>query len=680
MLEDIVVIPEPKKVKLNRGRFILSKKNVIFLDKERYGKIGRALQKELKKASGFNIPIIHTDLPFASLFISNKDSVKREMQLPKKLGAEGYFLKTDKKDIVIIGGSEAGLFYGIQTLLQLLEDGLRLRCMEITDWTDLKIRGIHLDLKGAMPTFEYLKKTIRKLAKYKINTILIEYEDKFKYEKHALISSPVALTKEQAKELIDIAKEHYIEMIPLIQCLGHVEYILKHKKYNYLSECPHKTIQQYCPLNPGTLKLYKELCSEVLVLHKDTRYLHIGGDEPYWLGRCRKCAEKAEKNGRLEIYIDYIKEVCQFIKDKGGTPIIWGDVLSRQARPKLLKELPRDLIIIDWDYKARTDERPMLYWKPGVRISRQWLRKNYGKDWIPSDYIYQKENSGFIEDIPAQTLKSYKKYLDSEHFPKMVNSLPYIRFFQDRGFKVIGASTLGRCENSCLFPDYTIRIPNVMQWAKTMVRNNGLGVISTSWAKTETMAPPGAPLEMMWYGMIASAEYYWSAEKMSEEEFDRKFNYRFYGVKSQEITDSMFLINKELSEYALEKLNAVSPKVKRNRLNIEYLKVAALMACYQKQKEKIFQGKAGIGSFEARYHRIVAGNLTPVEKMIIRNELTNQLKKLKKSLDELKHKESKIFQKTMPSSEVKEMINSHFLMDAKKITDYLKFILKEKFF
>ena len=115
-------------------------------------------------------------------------------------------------------------------------------------------------------------------------------------------------------------------------------------------------------------------------------------------------------------------------------------------------------------------------------------------------------------------------------------------------------------------------------------------------------------------------------------------------------------------------------------MNIEYLKVAALMACYQKQKEKIFQGKAGIGSFEARYHRIVAGNLTPVEKMIIRNELTNQLKKLKKSLDELKHKESKIFQKTMPSSEVKEMINSHFLMDAKKITDYLKFILKEKFF
>ena len=106
------------------------------------------------------------------------------------------------------------------------------------------MRGIFLifapDLRwypGAQtPKLNYLKEVIKTLSEYKINTLVIEYGDKFAYEKHPALNHKESFSKDEIRELIDFANRHYIEIIPLLQSLGHLDYLLVHKEYVHLKE------------------------------------------------------------------------------------------------------------------------------------------------------------------------------------------------------------------------------------------------------------------------------------------------------------------------------------------------------------------------------------------------------------------------------------------------------------
>ena len=116
-----------------------------------------------------------------------------------------------KKGVVIAARSEAGLFYGCQTLEQVLEDSRDYNCpipaMKITDFPSIAYRAVHLDTKHHLDRMEYYYAMMDKLARYKINAVIWELEDKLRYTRRPEIASPNAISKQEMQALCRYAKE-----------------------------------------------------------------------------------------------------------------------------------------------------------------------------------------------------------------------------------------------------------------------------------------------------------------------------------------------------------------------------------------------------------------------------------------------------------------------------------------
>ena len=180
------------------------------------------------------------------------------VDLPK----EGYILDILKDKINITAKDEAGLLYAFMTLEQILEDAreqnVHLPLCSIKDFPLLSYRAIHLDVKHHLEKKDYYYKLFDKLAKYKVNAVLVEMEDKLKYERQPEVGSADALSIDEWIELSNYAKERNIEISPLIQGLGHVSFILKHDKYKDLRDDP-KSDWAFNPLDPKTYEVQFDL-------------------------------------------------------------------------------------------------------------------------------------------------------------------------------------------------------------------------------------------------------------------------------------------------------------------------------------------------------------------------------------------------------------------------------------
>jgi hexosaminidase len=209
------------------------------------------------------------------------------------------------------------------------------------------VKGFHLDLRIQVMKMDALKAFAKKLSEQGINTLVMEWEATYPFEKHPLIPNKYAYTKEEIKSFIKYCSDHSIDVIPLQQSFGHVEYILRHDRYKELRE-DQKDYSQVCPLEEeGNKKLFTDLFTELAATHP-SKYFHIGGDETYLLGHCDKCKAKAAQEGTSKLYIDHIKMLCDIVISLGKIPVMWADIALKH--PEALKLLPKQTILIDWNY------------------------------------------------------------------------------------------------------------------------------------------------------------------------------------------------------------------------------------------------------------------------------------------------------------------------------------------
>ena len=138
-------------------------------------------------------------------------------------------------------------------------------------------RVVHLDFKGATPSISYLKEIFPLLKKSGANTLLIEYEDTFPYWGKIVNASALnAFTVKQIQELLNAAKVHQLEVIPLVQTFGHMEHVLKLEEFQSLREVPNNPIS-ICPTKDEAFPLVKEMIDQLMNLHQGhIKFLHIG--------------------------------------------------------------------------------------------------------------------------------------------------------------------------------------------------------------------------------------------------------------------------------------------------------------------------------------------------------------------------------------------------------------------
>ena len=132
----------------------------------------------------------------------------------------------------LVSWSRMGFPFRGQTLEQLMEDSrdfnILIPAMLIIDYPAISYRAVHFDVKHHLDRMEYYYQEIDKLARYKINAVIWELEDKLRYTRRPEIGAPNAISKQEMQALCRYAKERNIEITPLVQGLGHAGFILKH--------------------------------------------------------------------------------------------------------------------------------------------------------------------------------------------------------------------------------------------------------------------------------------------------------------------------------------------------------------------------------------------------------------------------------------------------------------------
>lgn len=228
----------------------------------------------------------------------------------------------------------------------------KVSAQSVTSTKDFAIKGFHLDLRIQVMKMTALKKLATRLKKDGYNTLIMEYEATYPYEKHPLISNRYAYTKAQIVDFVSYCNHLGIDVIPLQQSFGHVEYILRNNRYAQLRE-DQKDLSQVCPSQVELNKaLFTDLFTEIASTHP-SKYIHIGCDETHLLGHCPICKAKLQTESISKLYVDHVKMLCDIVIKLGKIPVIWADIALKY--PEALQYLPKQTVFVDWNYGWNLD-------------------------------------------------------------------------------------------------------------------------------------------------------------------------------------------------------------------------------------------------------------------------------------------------------------------------------------
>jgi hypothetical protein len=273
---------------------------------------------------------------------------------------EGYIIVPDGEGgLAVIAETSAGIFYGAQTVKQLMRGNGNdevLLAPTLRDWPAMAHRGLSDDWsRGPLPNMEFLKREIRTLAAYKVNIFSPYFEHTFAYASSPVAAFPGgAMTPDEARELVAYAAQYHITVIPEQESFGHLHHVLKFEQFSPLGETAHGSV--LAPGDPATLPLIGSWFSELAKVFPGP-YAHIGADETFELG-LGKTREQVEKQGLGAVYIDFLKQIHATLEPNRKRLIFWGDIAVNS--PELVGNLPKDMIAAPWEYDARPDFKPII--------------------------------------------------------------------------------------------------------------------------------------------------------------------------------------------------------------------------------------------------------------------------------------------------------------------------------
>jgi len=256
---------------------------------------------------------------------------------------QAYRLKIAPGLIEIVGNGDPGLFYGVQTLLQLLKTesggGLQLPVCMIEDWPAYRLRFLHWDTKHHQDRIETLKSYLDWSARFKVNMIGFELEDKFEYPSHPVIGAPGAFTSAQLQEIVDYGLDRFIQVVPQIQAPAHMAYALKHQEFADLRADGNN--YQACMCDERAYDLIFSMYDDVIKATRGVQYLHASTDEVYYAGICAKCSKPYNPENRSLKWVEFAQRAHDFLKSRNRTMLAW---VEYPVLPAHIGLLPPDLI------------------------------------------------------------------------------------------------------------------------------------------------------------------------------------------------------------------------------------------------------------------------------------------------------------------------------------------------
>lgn len=449
-----------------------------------------------------------------SLSEFQNERINFSLDAEPKLKPEGYSLQISNEKIEIKASTDSGLWYGLMTLGQLIEDAtdqnVPLPLCTISDEPALAYRAVHLDVKHHLEKKEYYFELMDRFAAQKINAVIVEIEDKLGYQLQPKVASPDAFSIEDWKAISDYAMARNIRISPLVQGLGHASFILKHEEYKPLRDDP-ESDWAFNPLNEETYKVQFDLYEDALKAFPHANYLHVGGDEVHTTGR---------NSGKspLELQLIWLNRVSAYAAGKGLTPIFWDDMPLQNAGV----------------YRSIYDSKLTEAQVDSIWIANEPNLNKY-IDMFPKNCVYMRWNYDM---------------------PESPGNIRAIKWFSDNGFKVMGA-TAGQTRWN-LLPQDQSNTNNIRDFAMISIRNKADGLLLTLW---DDDSPH---FELYQRGISIFAEYTWAGEKRNTEQLHAAFRQRAFGPALAGA--DMEFINQLEEPVAFWKNALMDQKRDRNRL------------------------------------------------------------------------------------------------------------------
>lgn len=328
-------------------------------------------------------------------------------------GPEGYILEVNKNSVFIGGYDDAGAFFGLQSLRQLMTAGKGkiIQGIKVKDWPNLPFRAIRLYVPGP-DNIPYFKRFLSDfMALYKYNKVIIEFncmrldrhpevntgwQEFVKYMQYSRSNSTegvrgeeknsshydagdgFVIEKETVRDLVKYANDNFLEVIPEIPSLTHAYYLLT--KHPELAEYPGDTWPDtYCPSNPESYKLMFDVYDEYMEVLKP-KMVHIGHDE--WWGAPTQVCPLCKGKDYSKLFAGDVQKIHSYFAKKGIRIGMWGDYLLESVRekgtqkrtsstgvkyetpgalpPAVVKEMiPKDILISNWFWIDEEKEKEL---------------------------------------------------------------------------------------------------------------------------------------------------------------------------------------------------------------------------------------------------------------------------------------------------------------------------------
>lgn len=377
------MLPIPKEIGVDFSSFIPNHRQQFIFSQLQDEFLQIQFYKQVKKMKA----------PFVIAFSFTSDSTD--------IGTQGYRLVIDRNGIAVSACSDRGIFYGYQTVRQILREALlnrpinpTVRAVEIIDYPALPYRGWMDDVsRGPIPSLDFLKEEIRTLASYKMNCMTLYTEHLFRSKYFGEYAPEEGLTEEELMELQRFAENYFVEIVGNQQALAHAEKILQHPKYHKFAD----TKYNFNPALEDTYLFFDTLLSEMANVYYSSHYFHINGDEADGLGQGFAKSFVDSIGGQQQAYLYYMARVGDILHKNGKQMMMWGDIVGHDNNA--IAQLPKDAVLIAWSYDARENFRELLaplvksgheFWiAPGVSCwhtvfpdSRSYLRNiaNFTRD------------------------------------------------------------------------------------------------------------------------------------------------------------------------------------------------------------------------------------------------------------------------------------------------------------
>lgn len=389
------LLPVPQKVTWGNNKFYVSGAKIL-VSADFYTREENAISQFIsfvKNKTGLSLSIIYNEDPDAQLIVLSSGQPGTVLPaVDEKTGPqsrEAYSISVTARKVQITSAYDAGIFYALQTMRQLIT-GIDKNCyipeVDIDDYPAFAYRGVMMDFShGGLLTEDEIKNQIDFLAKWKMNQYYFYNEVSIEMKGYSLINYNACYSQEQIKRIVAYGRDRHMDVIPFVNFYGHLHELLRLEKYASLG------IGQYGhdldPRDPGVQSLLKDWIKQYADIFPSP-FIHVGFDET-WETERLTIADSSIKP--KELYLKQLNFVTSTLKGYGKKVMFWTDITNNYPDIMSESDFPRDLIPVIWEYSDSQGSFPK--WLKPIQKEKmpffvQSAVDNWGNVYLAGKYTF----------------------------------------------------------------------------------------------------------------------------------------------------------------------------------------------------------------------------------------------------------------------------------------------------